>query len=100
MKEVKKYVVTLIHFDKDGNYYVDNWVAENKKDARNIIEQTIKEIKEALKDYAESNGHIFTKVWGDTNNCNLYVGRYGKEDMDECMYEYKHKFHFTINEVE
>ncbi len=45
--EINKYFVTLVHFDDDGNFYVDNFEADNEKDAKNIIEQEIKLIKEA-----------------------------------------------------
>lgn len=102
MNKVKKYVVTLIQFDDDGNYEVYNWIADTKQEARSIVEKTIKEIKEDvdLKEYAESRGFIFTKVWFGTNNCHLCVGPYGKDDgIDYCMNEYKYDFHFTINEV-
>ena len=101
MNIVKKYVVTLIQFDDDGNYEVHNWIADTRREARNIVEQTIKEIKNDidLKDYAEERGYIFTKWWLDPNNCHLCLGQYGKDDgMNYCLNEYKYDWHFTINE--
>ena len=101
-EEIKKmFVVTLINFDDDGNYEVDNWIANTRREARNIVEQTIKEIKNDidLKDYAEERGYIFTKWWFNPNSCCLCLGPYGKDDgMGYCMNEYKYKWHFTINE--
>ena len=99
--ENKKYVVTVIHFDDDGNYEVRNWTADTRQYARNIVEQLIREIKNDidLKEYAERRKFIFTKWWLDTDNCHLCLGRYGKDDgMNYCLYGYKYKWHFTINE--
>lgn len=90
-KKVDKLVVTLIHFDKDGNYTVDNWVAGGRREARNIIESTVKEIKEVhWKDYAEEMGYTFTKKWENQDTCRLYFG--------DCIYESRHTFNFFINE--
>ena len=100
--ENKKYVVTLIHFDDDGNYEVQNWTADTRQCARNIVEQLIREIKNDidLKEYAERRKFIFTKWWLDTDNCHLCVGPYGKDDgMDYCLGDYKYDWHFVINEI-
>ena len=97
----KKYVVTVIYFDDDGNYEVRNWTADTRREARNIVEQEIREIKNDidLNEYVEERGYIFTKWWLNPDNCHLCLGQYGKDDgMGYCMNEYKYKWHFTINE--
>ena len=67
MNKVKKYVVTLIQFDDDGNYEVHNWIADGTEDAVNIIEKTIEEIREDYKKqgYNRKEHHNFPgrKKW-------------------------------------
>ena len=33
----KKYVVTVIYFDDDGNYEVRNWTSDTRREARNNL---------------------------------------------------------------
>ena len=102
--KVKK-VVTLIKFDKDGNYEVFNWVAECKKEARQIVESTIKEISEVWKDELhflnstrDEEPIKLTKEWVSSDNCHLYFGD-GKPSMED-WFESKIQFNFFINDSE
>ena len=102
----EKKVVTLIRFDKDGNYKVFNWIADSKKEARQIVESTIKEIREALKDRLDEHNRVYvdeepmklTKEWVSADNCHLYFGN-GKPSMDD-WFESKFQFNFFINDSE
>lgn len=102
----EKKVVTLILFDKDGEYEVFNWIAKSKKEARQIVETTIKEIREVWKDKLDETNKVYvdrepiklTKEWVSFDNCHLYFGN-GKPSMDD-WFESKLQFNFFINDSE
>ena len=101
----EKKVVTLIKFDKDGNYEVFNWVAECKKEARQIVESTIKGIREEWKDRLDEHNSVYTderltltKEWVSSDNCHLYFGD-GNPSMED-WFESRIQFNFFINDSE
>lgn len=105
MENKVKKVVTLIKIDKDGNYEVTNWVADCKKEARQIVEAKVKEIREYWKDdlrfinYSMDEEPIkLTKEWVDTNKCHLYfyIGKQSIEEYNGC----KIKYDFFIKDSE
>lgn len=99
-------VVTLIQFDKDGNYEVFNWIAKSKKEARQIVESTIKEIREEWKDKLDEHNRVYvdeepiklTKEWVSDDNCHLYFGN-GKPSMGD-WFESKFQYNFFIKDSE
>lgn len=111
MKEMmEKKVVILIQFDKDGNYEVFNWVAKSKREARQIVETTIKEIREVWKDRLDEHNKVYvdeepiigpiklTKEWVSADNCHLYFGN-GKPSMDD-WFDSRIQFNFFIKDSE
>lgn len=101
----EKKVVTLIQFDKAGNYEVFNWIADSKKEARQIVESTIKEIRECWKDrlehnkvYVDEETFKLTKEWVSADNCHLYFGN-GKPSMGDWL-DSRLQFNFFINNSE
>lgn len=102
----EKKVVTLIKFDKAGNYEVFNWIAKSKREARQIVETTIKEIRETWKDKLDEHNKVYvdeepiklTKEWVSSDNCHLYFGN-GKPSMDDWL-DSKFQFNFFINDSE
>lgn len=100
-----KKVVTLIKSDIGGNYKVSNWVAECKKEAIQIVETKIKEIREEWKDSIDKHNRVhtdehltLTKEWVSEDNCHLYFGD-GKPSMDDWL-ESGLQFNFFITDSE
>lgn len=99
-------VVTLIQFDKAGNYEVFNWIAKSKREARQIVESTIKEIRETWKDRLDEHNRVYvdeepmklTKEWVSADNCHLYFGN-GKPSIGDWL-DSKFQFNFFINDSE
>lgn len=94
----------LQHFG--GLQKVVNWIAEDKKEARHIVEKTIKEIREDWRKREESSlryrklrgeiseeeikNHKFdewTKEWGG-NKCYLYLGESPAQAVSKFVYEF------------
>lgn len=103
---MEKKVVTLIKLYKDDISKVFNWIAEGKKEARQIVEATIKEIREEWKDKLDEHNRVYvneepiklTKEWVSADNCLLYFGN-GKPSIDDWL-DSKIQFIFLITDTE